>query len=154
LTKAKQLHGEHPIGERSCPAVLAAQPFGCRVPRFLPPKRLIASSIFNLVGLVKPNHHVTTDAGGQVDLGLQVEFDADQRGSVLELALVVDGAIQQVACSSKVSGQSGKGVNFQNVPTGPLAQPEMPGMGRLGRASLVRGASAPGMLFRIVREGF
>jgi hypothetical protein len=34
-----------------------------------------------------------------VELGLEVELDADQESSILELAVVVNGALQQVACS-------------------------------------------------------
>lgn len=48
--------------------------------------------------LIKTHEDVTPDAGREMDLSLQVELDTDgQRGS-LEVAIVVDGALEEVTC--------------------------------------------------------
>lgn len=46
---------------------------------------------------VKPNDDVTTDPGGEVDLSLKIKLDTDHEGGVLEIAIVVDGALKQVS---------------------------------------------------------
>lgn len=48
--------------------------------------------------LVKPHEDVAADACREVDLGLEVELDANHEGGVLELAVVIDGALEEVAC--------------------------------------------------------
>lgn len=48
--------------------------------------------------LVQANADVTTDAGSEVDLSLEIELDTDQEGGLGVLALIVDGAAQELAC--------------------------------------------------------
>jgi hypothetical protein len=47
--------------------------------------------------LVQSNANVTTDASSQVNFGLEIELDADQEGGLGVLALIVDGAAQELA---------------------------------------------------------
>lgn len=48
--------------------------------------------------LIKAHQNVTADAGREVDFGLEVELDADRQGGALEVAVVVDGAFEEVSC--------------------------------------------------------
>ncbi|RWA04511.1 hypothetical protein EKO27_g10595 [Xylaria grammica] len=63
--------------------------------------------------VVQPHDDVTADAGCEVDFGLEVKFDANQERGALELAVVVDGALEEVACwspplvSRQLIGRSG-----------------------------------------------
>lgn len=47
--------------------------------------------------LIKPNQDIAADAGREVDLGLEVEFNSHRKCSVLEVPVVVDGAFEEVA---------------------------------------------------------
>lgn len=59
---------------------------------------IVQSSNQCLLSLVQADGDVTTDAGRQVDLGLEVELDADEQSGVLLLALSVDSALEELAC--------------------------------------------------------
>lgn len=48
--------------------------------------------------LIKTNEDVTPDAGREVDLGLEVELDTDGQRGGLEVAVVVDGPLEEVTC--------------------------------------------------------
>ncbi|CAG9982037.1 unnamed protein product [Clonostachys byssicola] len=52
---------------------------------------------FELFLLVKTNNDITLDTGSQVDLGLEVELDAEQKSGILELAIVVGSALDDLA---------------------------------------------------------
>lgn len=58
---------------------------------------IVQSSNQCLLSLVQADGDVTTDAGRQVDLGLEVELDADEQSGVLLLALSVDSALEELA---------------------------------------------------------
>jgi hypothetical protein len=47
--------------------------------------------------LVKTNDDITLDTGSQVDFGLEVELDAEQKSGILELAVVVGSALDDLA---------------------------------------------------------
>lgn len=51
--------------------------------------------------LVQADQDVTADPGREVDLGLEVELDAHRERGVPEVALIVDGALEEVSCGRK-----------------------------------------------------
>lgn len=57
-------------------------------------------------GLVKADADVSLDAGSQVDLGLEVELDADEEGSGLLVAVLIGGTLEELACREFVSSGS------------------------------------------------
>ena len=60
--------------------------------------------------LVQPHENVTAYAGGQMHLGFQVQLDTDHEGGVLELAVGVNRALEQVADEAVgLAGQVGHG---------------------------------------------
>jgi hypothetical protein len=48
--------------------------------------------------LVKTNNDITLDTGSQVDLGLEVELDAQKEGGVTERAVILGGTLDELAC--------------------------------------------------------
>lgn len=53
--------------------------------------------------LIKTNEDVTPDAGREVHLSLEVELDTDGQRRGLEVAVVVDGPLEEVTCVKSVS---------------------------------------------------
>lgn len=56
-----------------------------------------------ITSLIKTNEDVTPDAGREVDLSLEVELDTDGQRRGLEVAVVVDGTLEEVTCVNSVS---------------------------------------------------
>lgn len=52
--------------------------------------------------LIETNHNVTADASSKVDLSLKVELDADEESGALELAILIDGTLDEVAWLSSL----------------------------------------------------
>ena len=50
------------------------------------------------MSLVQADSDVALDSGREVDLGLDVQLYTEKQGRVLLNAIVVDGALQQLAC--------------------------------------------------------
>jgi hypothetical protein len=48
--------------------------------------------------LVETDDDITLDSGSQVDLGLEVELDAQEEGGVAEGAVILGGALDELAC--------------------------------------------------------
>jgi len=91
-----------------------------------------------VTSLIKTHEDVTPNTGREMNLSLQVELDTDgQRGS-LQVAVVVDGALEEVTCIVRkqvyfcgCGREDSQEVGVRDLPTGPLAVPERPGSGRL-----------------------
>lgn len=87
--------------------------------------------------LIKTHEDVTPNTGREMDFSFQVELDTDGQCGSLQVAIVIDGTLEEVACEMCKQLFStiviGKGLRrgVRNLPTGPLATPERPGRGRL-----------------------
>ena len=60
-----------------------------------------ASRFVNGVGLVETDADVTLDAGREVNLGLEVELDAEEQSRITGLAVVTGGTLEHLACRNR-----------------------------------------------------
>jgi hypothetical protein len=68
-----------------------------------------------------------------VNLGLKIELDADEEGSISEFSIVVDRSLEEVALihlSVKLHHQPRMECSRRGLATGPLGLPERPGIGK------------------------
>lgn len=74
------------------------------VPPFTEAPRFVPSQTHTnkIKSLVKTDQDVTTDACRQVNLSLQVELDTDRQGGGLQVTLIVDGTLEEVAYEGQV----------------------------------------------------
>lgn len=47
--------------------------------------------------LIKTNQNIAPDSGSEMDFGLEVKLDSDHEGGILELAVGVDRALEEVS---------------------------------------------------------
>lgn len=81
--------------------------------------------------LIKTNKDITPDSGREVDLSFEVEFDANCKRGVLEVAVGVDWSPEEVSYRHvSRCDESGKGKTTGYLPTEVFGVPERPGMGR------------------------
>lgn len=51
-----------------------------------------------VTSLIKTNEDVTSNTGREMDFSFQVKLDTNSQGGSLQVAVVVDRALEQVAC--------------------------------------------------------
>jgi hypothetical protein len=71
--------------------------------------------------LVQPDGDISAYPGSQVDLGLEVELDAEKESGILLLAVVVDRALDNVAGRAVEAGGRGNSANGAAGVAGDLA---------------------------------
>lgn len=52
-----------------------------------------------VTSLIKTNEDVTPNTGREMNFSFQVELDTNSQSGTLQVAVVVDGALEQVACA-------------------------------------------------------
>lgn len=62
------------------------------------PKSNLAAMKATATCLIKTNEDVTPDTGREMDLSLQIQLDTDGQCSTLQVAIVVDRALEKIAC--------------------------------------------------------
>lgn len=84
------------------------------------------------VNLIKTDQNVAPDSRSEVDLCLEVEFNANQQRSILEVAVLVDWALEEVPWDAVSDGSfCARARDAGEVsPTAPLGGPDSPGIGR------------------------